>query len=123
MAQPSVVLTFNPPGPEYAISEQCVMPSITATATLQNVTLAPGAPPPQFQWNVTLVFTAGSCVHAAGRTTSHSPITAMTTLGPATGNPPVASTTSQFTIPLTQIRGGDLTVKVSVVAGGTQLTA
>jgi len=123
MAQPSVVLTFNPPGPQFAISEQCVMPSITATATLQNVTLAPGAPPPRFQWNVTLVFTAGSCAHAGSRTTSHSPITATTALAPATGSPPVASTTSQFTIPFTQIRGGDLTVSVSVVVGGATLTA
>jgi hypothetical protein len=123
MAQPSVVLTFNPPGPQYAITEQCAMPSITATATLQNVTLAPGTPAPRFQWNVTLVFTAGSCAHAGSRTTSHSPITGTTNLAPATGNPPVASTTSQFAIPFTQIRGGDLTVTVSVVVGGATLTA
>jgi hypothetical protein len=123
MAQPSVVLTFNPAGPQYAISEQCVMPSITATATLKDVTLAPGAPPPRFTWNVTLVFTAGSCAHAGSRTTSHSPITATTSLTPPTGNPPVPSATSQFVIPFTEIRGGDLTVSVSVVAGTTTLTA
>src|SRR5438132_862649 len=115
MAQPSVVLTFNPAGPQYAISEQCVMPSITATATLNDVTLPPGALPPRFQWNVTLVFTAGSCAHAVIRTTSHSPITATTSLTPPTGSPPVPGATSQFVILFTEIRGGDLTVSVSVV--------
>src|SRR3954469_13353587 len=99
MAQPSVVLTFNPVGPQYSISEQCVMPSITATATLKDVTLAPGAPPPRFQWTVTLAFTAGSCAHAGGRTTPHPPIPGPTSLTAPTGSPPVPSTTSTFVIP------------------------
>src|SRR5258708_5070948 len=123
MAQPSVVLTFNPPGPQYSISEQCVMPSITATASLQNVTLAPGDPAPRFQWNVTLCFTAGSCADAGSRAPPHAAIRATTILARAPGTPPVASTTSQFAIPFTQIRGGDLTVTVSVVVGGATLTA
>src|SRR2546430_13617975 len=61
-----------------------------------DVTLPPGALPPRFQWNVTLVFTAGSCAHAVIRTTSHSPITATTSLTPPTGSPPVPGATSQF---------------------------
>ena len=81
-----------------------------------------GAAPLQFQWTVTLVFTAGSCAHAGSRTTSHSAISGTTALSPAT-SPATVSTTSQFTIPFTQIRGGDLTVSVSVAVAGATLTA
>lgn len=123
MAQPSVALTFRPPGPKYSISEQCVMPSITATATLHDVTIDPKAPPPRFHWNVTVVFSGNACAHSFGRTTSHSPIIGTTNLDPPTGNPPVPSMTSKFKIPFKQIRGGDLTVTVTVEVGGVKLKA
>jgi hypothetical protein len=107
--QPAVALTFNPAGPQFAISEQCDMPVITATATIQNITPDPKIPL-QFQWNVTLVFTGSSCVHSLGRVIKHPPITATTP-------------TNTFQIPFTQVRGGDLTVGVSVRVGNATLTA
>jgi hypothetical protein len=102
-------LTFNPPGPQFAISEQCVMPSIKATAAFQNITPDPKIPL-QFQWNVTLVFTGANCVHSLGRVIKHDPITAATMV-------------NTFLIPFTQVRGGDLTVSVSVRVGNVNLTA
>jgi hypothetical protein len=110
MAQPSVALSFDPPGPQFVISEQCEMPSITVTAALQNCTPDPKAPL-QFQWAVTLTFKGGTaCPHSMSRTTNHAPISAVTP-------------SNKFKIPFTQIRGGELTVKVSVQVGANLLTA
>jgi len=106
---PAVTLSFNPPGPQFAISEQCVMPSITATATLQNITPDPKIPL-QFQWNVTLTFTGANCSHSQNRVISHTPITANTVV-------------NTFPIRFTQIRGGDLSVSVAVRVGAVNLTA
>jgi hypothetical protein len=111
MPNPTVVLSFNPPGPQFVISEQCVMPSITAKATLQNVTPDPKSQP-QFYWSATLVFAGGSCAHAMGRTISHSAMSGTT-----------VSPTNEFKIPFTQIRGGSLTVRVTVKVGTNSLTA
>ena len=109
MAQPEIVLSFTPAGPQFAINEQCVMPSITATATLKNIVPDPKVPL-QYQWNVTLAFNAGPCVHSMGRQISH---------------PAINVTTPQNTLalPFTQVRGGDLTVKVSVQVGSSTLKA
>ena len=106
---PAVALSFNPPGPQFTISEQCVMPSITATATLQNITPDPKVAL-QFQWNVTLIFTGANCAHSQNRVIKHAPITATT---------PV----NTFPIRFTQIRGGDLSVSVAVRVGTVNLTA
>jgi hypothetical protein len=106
---PAVVLSYDPPGPQFPISEQCVMPSITATATLQNIT-APSAASLQFRWTVTLVFTGNDCVHSLFRKISHPDITQTTS-------------TNKFTIPFTAIRGGDLTIGVTVTVGKVTLTA
>jgi hypothetical protein len=109
MPPPQVVLSFSPAGPQFAISEQCAMPAITATATLNNVTPAPNAVL-QYQWSVTLVFKGGSCAHSLNRTIAHTPIN-------------VTTARNQLPITFTQIRGGDLVVKVSVRVGNTALTA
>jgi hypothetical protein len=104
-----VTLTFDPPGPQYAITEQCEMPAITATANLQNVSSAL-LNSLQFQWSVTVVFNSANCPHAHGRVTKHTPISASTS-------------TNAFAIPFTQVRGGDLIVAVSVKVGDATLTA
>jgi hypothetical protein len=109
MPQPEVVLTFSPAGPQFAISEQCAMPTITATATLKNITPDPTVAL-QYQWNVTLVFTGGACAHSLNRTISHPPINATTAK-------------NQLAISFSQIRGGDLVVKVTVGVGSSTLTA
>jgi hypothetical protein len=109
MAKPSVTLSFNPAGPQYAISEQCVMPTIAATATLKDITPDPKVPV-QYRWTVTLLFQGTACAHSANRTTSHAPISSVTS-------------TNTFAIPFTQVRGGDLTVTVSVTVNGSTLTA
>lgn len=109
VAQPEVALSFNPTGPTFAISEQCAMPAITATATIKNIT-PDQAVALQYQWNVTLTFKGGSCAHAQNRTTAHTPITTVTTK-------------NQLAIPFTQIRGGELLVKVTVRVGNSTLSA
>ena len=109
-APPTLTLSFSPSGPEYAISEQCVMPSITAVATLKNLVVDPRNPV-QYQWTVSLVFTgSATCVHSMGRSTSHTPISSTTS-------------TNSFRIPFTQVRGGDLTVKVTARTGTTAVSA
>lgn len=106
---PKVVLTFTPPGPEYAISEVGKMPAITVTATLANVTMKPGDTP-EFVWSAGVHFNGHGCAHAMGRTTSHSPIHAKTPTG-------------SWIIPLSETRGGALTVSVSVHVNHHKLTA
>ncbi|MGO4872105.1 MAG: hypothetical protein ACLPGW_16115 [Roseiarcus sp.] len=111
---PALVLAYNPAGPQFAISEQCVMPAITATATLQNITPDPRIPL-QFLWTVSLAFIGGvggaaHCPHSASTRTQHPDIT-QTTLS------------NRLTIPFTQVRGGDLTISVAVRVGNTVLTA
>jgi hypothetical protein len=107
--QPEVVLSFNPAGPQFAISEQCVMPAITATATFKNITPDPKAVL-QYQWSVTLVFKGGSCAHSLNRTISHPPINAITAQ-------------NQLAIAFSQICAGDLAVKVTVRVGNNTLAA
>jgi hypothetical protein len=109
MPQPEVALSFSPAGPQFAISEQCAMPAITVTATLKNIIPDPKVAL-QYQWNVTLVFKGGSCAHSLNRTISHPPINTTTA-------------TNQLAISFSQIRGGDLVVKVTVRVGNSTLTA
>ena len=110
MADPTVTLTLNPAGPKYVIDEQCNMPSITAIAKLENVPPDSRAPV-QYQWSVTVEFRGGAaCPHSVSRATNHAPITEL-------------NGTTQYRIPFTQVRGGDLTVKLSVVYGNITLHA
>jgi hypothetical protein len=107
---PSIVLSCDPPGPLFLISEQAVMPKITVATTLRNI--APDAAiPMQFRWRVSLVFTGESCAHSRGRMIRHPDIDELTA-------------SPQFVIPFTQVRGGELSVRVTVTIGGVvQLTA
>jgi hypothetical protein len=109
MPPPSVTLSYNPPGPQFAISEQCVMPKITVTANLQNVTLDQKTPA-SYQWKVTLQFGSHGCAHAMGRSIKHPDITQVTAA-------------NQWTIPFSQVRGGNLSIAVTVMIGSTLLQA
>ena len=106
---PKVVLAFTPPGPEYAISEMAEMPSINVAAALENVTVKPGTTL-EFVWTARLDFHGHGCPHAMGRSTSHTAIHAKT----STGN---------WTIPFSQVRGGTLTVSVHVQIDHHKLSA
>lgn len=107
---PSVTLTCDPPGPLFLISEQGAMPKITATAVLRNIVLD-AAVPIQFHWQVSLAFNGQSCVHARGRVIRHPDIDEV-----------IAN--NQFVIPFTEVRGGDLAIRVTAMIGGVvQLTA
>jgi len=108
MANPTVALKVDPPGPKFPISEQCVMPKITVTAELQNFNPDPKAPPLQYQWKVTLSFNGQGCAHATQRIIKHDDITQTTA-------------TNKFEIPFTQVRGGALTISVSVAVPGSTL--
>ena len=113
MAVPSLSLKFDPVGPNFAISEDCRMPTITATAVLKDAPDAGAAS--VFDWEVKLNFLGGtggarSCPHCHNRSTEHSPIR-------------VATREPKLQIPFTQVRGGDLTVKVSTSIGLIKLSA
>jgi len=71
-------LTCNPAGPHFPITEQCQMPTITATAELENATLDP-AVAVQYEWQVTLVFHRHGCIHAPDRVLKHDDIRRTTT--------------------------------------------
>ncbi len=100
----TLTLSFNPPGPQFAIPGDAVMPRITATAKLSGVTPDPKSPP-VYTWNATLTFDGSVTPHGQGRSTAHKAIA--TQLGPL----------STWLIPLAEVRGGVLTVTVSVKVG------
>ena len=109
MAIPAVVLKTDPAGPKFPISEQCEMPEITVTAELQNVTPDPKVPL-QYQWKVTLSFNGQGCLFAPSKVIKHDDITQTTP-------------TNTFQIQFKQIRGGSLSVAVTVAVAGKMLTA
>lgn len=97
-----VALTYTPAGPpKFAISAAAVMPTITVTANLTGVTADPRSPP-VYTFTATLAFVGSSTPHGSGHNTQHSPINSQT--GPR----------NTYVIPFTQVRGGVLTVTVSV---------
>ena len=98
--QPNVTLSFDPPGPEFAISEQALMPKITVAAVFKSIAIDAHAHI-QFNWTVKLRFAEPRCAHVNGKVTTHPDITQTT-----------ASNT--FTIPFALVRGGALTLGVSV---------
>jgi hypothetical protein len=106
---PALVLSYDPAGPQFEISEDCAMPKITVTATLQNITPDPKLPL-QFRWKVTLVFNGHNCLHSNSRLIRHPDISQVTTA-------------NKFTVPFTQVRRGDLTIGVTVMVGNATLAA
>lgn len=100
-----VALTYTPAGTKaFAISATAVMPSITVTASLTGVTVDPKSPP-KFSFTATLAFEGSNTPHGSGRNTQHDAIAAQE--GPK----------NTYVIPFTQVRGGVLTVTVSVRVG------
>jgi hypothetical protein len=86
------------------------MPVITVVAAVQNVS-PDSRVPVQYQWDATVEFQGSSdCAHSGSRTTSHAAIKEL-------------NGTAQFRVPFTQVRGGNLTVKVTVVIGNITLQA
>jgi hypothetical protein len=108
---PTVTLNFTPIGPKFSISEDAAMPVITATATLGNVAAGPGIGTPIYTWTASLNFRGASVPFGALRNTAHRAI------------PPVTSPQNTFTIPFTELCGGDLTVSVVVQLGSRTLRA
>ena len=106
----AVVLSYNPAGPKFSISADAVMPSITVTATLSAVVVDPKSPP-VYTWNAALAFVGSVTPHGSGHNTSHRTI------------PPQSGPRNIFVIPFTEVRGGVLTVSVSVRVGANTLTA
>lgn len=100
---PKIDIRFDPPGPEFAISEFALMPEITAIATLPSAGPSP-ASPLHFRWRVTLRFSRPSCQHAMGKVTEH-PVITVTTFVP------------NLTIPFKLVRGGELSVSVETTIG------
>jgi hypothetical protein len=105
-----VVLSYSPAGPRFAISADAVMPHITVTATLRGVVVDPRSPP-VFSWTATLTFNGNVTPHGVGRTTTHRAIATQQGRG------------NTYVIPFTEVRGGVLTVAVSVRVGTSTLTA
>lgn len=106
---PRVELTFDPPGPVFRISLDDSMPAIRVTATVFNV-VATDLAALRYNWRVALVMKPVKVPLAEGRIVMHPPISVLTQ-GPV------------FTIPFTKIRGGDLSVSVSVNVGKDLLKA
>jgi hypothetical protein len=100
---PRIILSYDPPGPEFAITEECQMPTIKVTARLEKVGTAIPMP---HQWKVNLAFSGASCKHSMNRRIEHPEINASTL-------------TNTFTIPFTQLRGGDLAIEVTVSTGNS----
>ena len=104
----SITLSFSPAGPNFAISEQAVMPRITATAAVSG--LGAGSAPLQFHWRVTLRSNRRGCLYARPQPSAHPDIV-------------LTTTTNQLAIPFTKVRGGDLSVHVSITTGGRAIAA
>ncbi len=107
-ATPTVEVKVTPVGPQFAISGQCEMPTITATAELKDITPDPKIPL-QYRWKVTLIFDGKGCPNATSRIVKHDELT------PTTPTPTLK-------VPFTQVRGGSLTISVSVVVNTQTLT-
>ncbi len=110
VSQPSVSLTFDPPGPVFAISEDCVMPAVKVTANLKDFVQDPKSPPPVYEWKATLAWAGANCIHSVGRVFTHPDMV-------ATGPNKI------FTIPFSKLCGGDLTVSVTVRSGTVKISA
>lgn len=104
-----VRLSFDPPGPRFMISEQAVMPKITATAVMENI-IVDRHTLQRFDWTVKLSFSEPRCAHANGKTTGHPDIV-------------LSTKDNSLVIPFTLIRGGKLTVAVVAAIADKQWSA
>lgn len=107
--KPAVILSFDPAGPNFPITEDAEMPVITVTAALENITPDPKKPV-VYTWRVSLSSNGTGCVHSRSRVIKH---------------PDIVATNNQnkFAIPFSQVRGGNLDVSVSALVGTVTLTA
>lgn len=109
-----LAITSQPAGPQFAITADAQMPTITVTAVLQNEALPAGSTP-IFEWSATLTFEGGTpptnTAYGSGRSTAHSPL------------PPQTSASPSWRIPFTEVRGGLLTVQVTMRAAGVERRA
>lgn len=100
-----VTLSYSPASaPRFAISAAAEMPRVTVTATLTGVAVDPRTPP-VYSFAATLAFAGSTTPYGNGRNTQHDAIA--TQVGGA----------NTYVIPFTQVRGGVLTVTVSVRIG------
>jgi hypothetical protein len=109
-----LTITSQPAGPQFAITADAQMPTITVTAALQNEVLPAGATP-IYEWSATLIYDGGSDVSKTRfgnkQRTQHGPIA------------PQTSASASWRIPFTEVRGGSLTVQVIMRAGGLERRA
>ncbi len=109
-----LTIHITPAGSKAAITADAQMPDLTATAVLHNEALPAGATP-IYEWSATLAFDGGvpptHTVYGNGRRTSHSQ------MGPRSG------TSANWRVPFSEVRGGLLTVKVTMRAQGMERTA
>ncbi|QEE27822.1 hypothetical protein FTW19_07320 [Terriglobus albidus] len=98
-----VALSLDPPGPTFYIGRNACMPQIRATATVTgaDAVALQGA---TYNWVVTLVMQNKKVPLSMGRSVAHPPIN-------RTGGPTLV-------LPFTKVRGGQLTVTVTVRAPG-----
>lgn len=97
-----VELSFDPPGPTFLIDRDGRMPTIRAIASVAGVNLhvQRGV---SYSWAVTLVMQNSKVPLSLGRRVAHLPITRVTS-------------EPTLTLPFTKVRGGQLTVSVTVNA-------
>jgi hypothetical protein len=103
-----VTLSFDPPGPNFPITEDCAMPTIRVDARLNHVPPVTDAAA-RYHWHITLIFTGEHCAHSLNRRIEHPAIDQTTAIG-------------SLVIPFTAVRGGDLVVALTVEVGKLVLT-
>lgn len=108
-AEPRLTVSLAPADKMFFISKDATMPSIQAIASLAGID-PKNLPALTYTWDVSVVMQPGKVPYSMGRSTSHPPIRQTTT-------------TNTFSIPFTEIRGGNLTVSVSVSLEGKILRA
>jgi hypothetical protein len=102
VSEPQILLSYDPSGPEFAITDEAQMPTIRVMAQLQSGGRTPATV--RYEWKVTLCFNGVNCMNSRNRRTDHPEIRATTF-------------SNIFTIPFTQVRGGELTIEVSARSG------
>lgn len=109
-----LIIISQPTGPQFSITADAQMPTITVTAVLQNEALPAGGTP-IYEWSATLTFEGGTpptnTAYGGGRSTSHSPMPSQTSASPS------------WRIPFSEVRGGLLTVLVTMRVAGVERRA
>lgn len=105
-----IVITCQPPGPKFFIGADATMPIITATAEMQGIAVPPGSAP-TYEWSATLTFNGGiaptKTFFGGGRSSEHPIMRAQ------------AGHAKTWRIPFSHVRGGVLTIQVTVRVGGS----